>query len=175
MNLAECLRVIEKHQSQAPVKVVAIARDLGLNVYRTDEWSDKISGMIVRDPKSERSAGYSIYVNGHHHEHRRRFTIAHEIAHYVLHRDFIGDGIQDDALYRSGLSTRQEVQANQMAADILMPWHLINAAMDSGTADVESLAKLFNVSLSAMSIRLGVPYETEDNGEATGAKERALA
>src|SRR3546814_3829002 len=29
----------------------------------------------------------------------------------------------DDAMYRSNLSSAVEVQANRMAADILMPWH----------------------------------------------------
>ena len=29
-------------------------------------------------------------------------TAAHELGHYVYHRDRIGDGIYDDAAYRSG-------------------------------------------------------------------------
>ncbi len=46
-----------------------------------------------------------------------------------------------------------------MAADILMPWGLINKAVEGGDNTVEALAYRFKVSNSAMSIRLGVPYE----------------
>jgi predicted transcriptional regulator len=160
MTLAEAMRIIERHQRAAPVVVTAIARDMGLEVYTTNEWTEDISGMIRRDGERGGSSGYAIYVNGKHHENRRRFTIAHEIAHFVLHREFIGDGITDDALYRSALSSSLETQANELAANILMPWMLLNDAMGLGIDDVRALARYFNVSPSAMSVRLGVPYET---------------
>ena len=95
------MRIIEKHQRAAPVLVTAIARELGLEVYNTSVWTDDISGMIRKEQGG--SSGYAIYVNGTHPESRRRFTIAHEIGHFILHREFIGDGITDDALYRSAL------------------------------------------------------------------------
>lgn len=160
MMLVEQMEVIRRHQAQAPVQTVPIANDLGLSVYRDDDWPDDVSGMIIKNADLGGHSGYAIIVNAKHHEHRRRFTIAHEVAHYVLHQDLIGDGIQDDALYRSGLSNRQEAQANRLAADILMPWHLINKAIADGVATVPELARLFSVSKSAMSIRLGVPFET---------------
>lgn len=159
MTLAQQMDLISRHQATAPVQVVPIAEELGLQVYRADDWPDGLSGMILRDADLGGPSGYAIVVNQRHHERRRRFTIAHEIAHFVLHKDLIGDCIQDDALYRSGLSNRIESQANKLAADILMPWHLINDAINSGVDDVERLAEMFNVSKSAMSIRLGVPYE----------------
>jgi Zn-dependent peptidase ImmA (M78 family) len=74
-----------------------------------------------------------------------------------LHKARIGDGITDDALYRSGLSNKEEAMANKLAADILMPWHLINLVMDQGITTIPELAKSFHVSESAMSIRLGIP------------------
>ena len=60
---------------------------------------------------------------------RRRFTIAHEIAHFLLHRDKIGDQLSDDAMYRSSLSSDDERAANRLAADILMPMGLIQDYM----------------------------------------------
>src|SRR3546814_1249474 len=62
-----------------------------------------------------------------------------------LHRNLIGDGVTDDAMYRSNLSSAVEVQANRMAADILMPWHLIREATDKGIDTVERLAEYFDV------------------------------
>ena len=99
-------------------------------------------------------------MNKEHHPNRRRFTTAHEIAHYILHESLIGDGIADDGLYRSKLSNQMEAQANKLAADILMPWHLLNPMINNGVTSVQELASRFQVSVSSMSIRLGVPDDS---------------
>lgn len=153
----EQLNIIQRHQSAAPVQTVALADELGLKVWHVPNWPDDLSGKIIKSAEQGGSSGYAIYVNKGHHIHRRRFTTAHEIAHFILHRQFIGDGIVDDGLYRSRLSNYMEVQANKMAADILMPRHLINQHMSNGVNSVSELAKIFQVSESAMSFRVGSP------------------
>ncbi|MEP2828674.1 ImmA/IrrE family metallo-endopeptidase [Parvibaculum sp.] len=158
MRVEEALTTIRRHQMTAPIQVIPIANALGLKVYYVD-WQDNMSGRIERNERLGGDSGYAIFVNKNHPPNRRRFTIAHEIAHFVLHRDQIGDGVYDDAMYRSGLPQRTEFEANRLAADILMPWHLINEATEDGLSTVEGLAKKFEVSNSSMSIRLGVPYE----------------
>ena len=157
MTLEEKMAVIRNNQGEPPVNVVHIANELGLHVYRASGWPNELSGMIKRTEAD--GAEYEIYVNADHPPTRRRFTIAHEVAHFILHHGFIGDGITDDALYRSGLSNKQEAQANRLAADILMPWSLLDALINDGETDIARLAGAFNVSKSAMSIRLGVPYD----------------
>lgn len=156
--IPDARNIITKHQRCPPIQVVPIAEELGINVYTVKEWPNDLSGKLQKDSNSD--SGFSIYVNANHPDVRKRFTIAHEIAHFILHRDLIeGDELIDDALYRSGLSNAVEAAANSTAADILMPWHLINEAINSGINSVEELAAKFNVSNSSMSIRLGVPYE----------------
>lgn len=154
-SLNEALQIIRRHQANPPVQTVSIAKELGIAVYRVPGWSGDLSGMIKKNPGAP--GGYDIYVNGDHPLNRRRFTIAHEIAHAVLHPQLIGDGITDDALLRSGLSNSVEAQANKMAADILMPWHLLSPLIKKGKTSVTELAQTFQVSEQAMSIRLGVP------------------
>ena len=141
--------------TNAPVMILPIADKLGLDVYSAKDWSDNISGMIVKDEGDGETSksGYKIYVNGNHTETRRRFTIAHEIAHYVLHEHLIGDGITEDALYRSRLSNFIESEANKLAANILMPTHLVEEAVKTEVR-LEQLAKKFFVSPQAMAIRL---------------------
>jgi Zn-dependent peptidase ImmA (M78 family) len=156
-TFAEIEEIIREQQSSAPVKVVPIARKLGLNVYRDRTMNSNVSGMIIRDPVRGGSSGYSIYVNQKHPRNRRRFTIAHEIGHFVLHRDLIGDGIVDDALYRSSLSDVIEAQANKFASQLLMPEFLLERAIDVGIRDPAELSKTFEVSELAMKYRLGVP------------------
>jgi Zn-dependent peptidase ImmA (M78 family) len=140
--------------SEIPIHVIPLAEKLGINVYKTS-WPDSVSGKIQKHAQLGGSSGFAIFVNESHSETRRRFTIAHEIAHYVLHEDQIGDGIFDDAMYRSGLSSIEERDANQLAADILMPRRLL-AEFSFVGEDVQALAKQFNVSESSMAIRLGI-------------------
>lgn len=158
MTYPEKLSIVQAHQSAAPIQTVALANALGLGVWHVPNWPDDLSGKIVRSQEHGGPSGYAIYVNKSHHVNRRRFTTAHEIGHFILHEDQIGDGIVDDGLYRSRLTNAMEAQANKMAADILMPRHLLNQHIERGVTDVATLAKLFQVSESAMSIRVGVAY-----------------
>jgi len=153
-------QIIAKHQTSAPVDVVAIASDLGINVWETTSFPDSISGKIFRDPLNGGSSGFSIVVNATHSLSRKRFTIAHEIGHFVLHRKRLDSGeLIDDAMYRSGVTAREETDANRFAADLLMPFSLIRSLMAAGINSPEQLAAKLQVSLPAIRIRLGLPLE----------------
>ena|SRR5579872_4877991 len=147
--------VIRRFQQVAPVDVKGIAEALGLRVWEAS-LPDAISGKLFQDSVNGGSEGYSITVNSNEPLRRKRFTIAHEIAHFVLHRDKIGPlGVVDDTWYRSGLSTNEEIEANRLAAEILMPEHLLrHYRFSAAMFNVEQLANLFKVSSQAMSIRL---------------------
>ncbi|MBU0581924.1 MAG: ImmA/IrrE family metallo-endopeptidase [Alphaproteobacteria bacterium] len=149
--VADPFEVIARHQKAPPIPLDAISADLGLRVVQTPLGSDT-AGQIVRDGRSH--SGYSIYINSTQHPNRQRFTWAHEIAHFALHRDLIESGIVDDTMYRSSLSNFYEVQANKMAADILMPIRLVKRWRDLMQMDVVQLAKAFQVSTASMQIRL---------------------
>ncbi len=104
------------------VPLGAIAKDLSLIVKRAT-LSMKISGEI--HPHEEAEAGFIIRINRHEVRARQRFTLTHEISHYLLHKDKIENGIEDNALYRSNFSNTLEAQANRLAADLIMPWHIL--------------------------------------------------
>ena len=116
----------------------------------------------------------NIWVNPTDIEQRRRFTIAHEIGHFILHMlPHIEDKsieFKDDIknLRRSDIWDAKEYEANNFAARLLMPK---SAIMDSLlkiaeeykknerskiTLDdlLESMASKFNVSKPAMKFRL---------------------
>jgi Zn-dependent peptidase ImmA (M78 family) len=149
---------IEAHQFEAPVKIRAIAREMELEM-KAATLAPGISGEIR--PNGVEQGRFVVRINRHDPSRRQRFTAAHELAHYLLHRDHIGSGIEDDVLYRSALSDRREAEANRLAADILMPEELVQEML--GTArtlkvenPVEYLADQFEVSEAAMKIRLGI-------------------
>lgn len=144
--------------AEAPVKLNAIAEHLGIPVYLST-LKPKISGLI--EPDDTAPSRFRIKLNRHEIAERQRFTLAHEIAHYLLHRSLIGAGVVDDTMYRSGLSSRREVEANRLAADLCMPRELIDkhrrelAHLDADEL-VSEMARRFRVSKPAMQIRLGV-------------------
>jgi hypothetical protein len=153
-------QIIAKYQSHAPVDVVAIAAELGINVWETKSFPDSISGKIFKDPLNGGKSGFSILVNANHSLTRKRFTIAHEIGHFVWHRHRLESGeVVDDAMYRSGVTAKEETEANRFAADLLMPFPLIRSLMAAGIKSPEQLATKLQVSLAAMRIRLGLPLE----------------
>jgi hypothetical protein len=146
------LAIVAKHQVSPPVMLRDIVRDLGL-VVKIIPLGQSMAGQITRDPRNGGRSGFVIYVNADDSKTRQKFTLAHEIAHYILHRDLIETGIVDDTMYRSELGSYYETQANQLAADILMPIRLVKVALKK-TEDPIELAKMFDVSPQAMKIRL---------------------
>ena len=149
--------VVVRHSQQPPVDVASIAREFGLEIYSTP-LPKGVSGMLTKDASYGTESGFVCFVDADEPSYRQRFTAAHEIGHFILHKDFIGDGITDNYLLRAeGLSNRQEAEANRFAADLLMPKIMIAEAMDRGVTGADELADLFKVSKVAMSIRLGLP------------------
>lgn len=146
--------VLSSHQTNLPVAVGAIARDLGLTILKST-MPGSISGEI-----RETEGVITIKVNRHDVKERQRFTIAHEIAHFLLHRERLAGGITDDVLYRSRLSDDLEREANRLAADIIMPASLLQEALIMHSAlkpddRYKKIAELAQVSLAAIKIRLG--------------------
>ena len=146
---------ILRRQEALPVRLSDLAKDLGVRLV-----ASTLPAGVSGEIRPNEVGGYVISVNRHDSARRQRFTVAHEIAHYLLHRDQIGQGITDDALYRSSLSDSREAEANRLAADILMPRGAIATAVAKiGAVErdelVAKMADEFGVSEIAMRIRLG--------------------
>lgn len=162
--MAENGGIIEKYLSTYPVKLGGLARELGVGGIRVSSMRTGVSGQITKE-----NGEYFIRVNRNEARERQRFTIAHELAHFLLHKDVIDrspDGITDNVLYRSGAPEQIEYEANRLAADLVMPMDLIEQKLkdDFGgvvtEATIESLAASFQVSKAAMEIRLSSFAET---------------
>lgn len=149
------IKIIERHWNSTPVPIETIIREIGLGFDR-EALDDEISGFIERIPNDT----YRIVVNSRHAETRQRFTAAHELGHYIFHRELLGAGVGDNRAYRTEGTERpnpnirpiHERQANSFAANILMPRHSLAGVGDEATS---VLASRYRVSQAAMSIRLG--------------------
>lgn len=145
------LETVREFTRSIPVRVGALAKALGLEVVEAT-LPLNISGMI--EPRGD---GFVVKVNRFEPKERQRFTIAHEIAHYLLHKDRILNGVTDSVLYRSRLSSTLEAEANRLAADIIMPRSAIENAVRKydivGDNEIRALSHDFGVSRAAMEIR----------------------
>jgi Zn-dependent peptidase ImmA (M78 family) len=147
-------KTIQEHQENLPVNMGKLSKAFGVTAYIA-HLNDGVSGQIIKDDNE--ADKYAIFVSDSDSKNRQRFTAAHELSHFLLHKDKIGDGIVDSPLYRGKLSNRIEVEANKLAADILMPYDKINTEIDKGIKTISKLAEYFGVSTQAMKVRLGIP------------------
>ncbi|SFN37932.1 protein of unknown function [Bradyrhizobium sp. Rc3b] len=146
-----------------PVPVDRLAKVLGVRIEYTP-FDDELSGMaFIRDGKPV------IGVNSNHHPNRQRFTIAHELAHVVLHRAkleatvLIDKGrnfIPRDSISAEGIDPLEK-QANAFASELLMPERLVRQVLAESSRDIQDddyligMANRFRVSLAALQFRLG--------------------
>lgn len=156
--------VINEYRKQIPVNLNSLLKELEIELQYANLKKD-ISGVIQKHNDS-----YRIIVNENHPKTRQRFTIAHELGHFILHRDLINDGIYDNMAYRCeypneynnpNIGSYEETEANKMAVNILMPLDMVEKYReDYKNVDenslVEKMAEVFQVSKQAMAIRLGI-------------------
>lgn len=153
--------VAKSKTTQPPVPVEAIAGDLGIQVSKR-EVENSVSGFLYRNASQRKAV---IGVNGSHPPNRQRFTIAHELGHFLLHVGDVAVHIDDPVKHRDERSAKgtdvQEIESNLFAAELLMPIDFLRGDLHRfGTLDlldeqkIESLAKRYRVSPHAMAIRL---------------------
>lgn len=115
-----------------------------------DEWGDPASGSLVVNDKGS----FFIYIPSFTGPMHDRFTIAHEIGHYVLHSRLGEKKIVVNRLY--GIrSNSLEREANQFAAAFLMPESDFRLAYEEDNS-LYSLADRFQVSYLAVQTRMKV-------------------
>lgn len=157
-------RLVDRLDKQSPVDVEDVAAQLGLRIVKEDLGPD-VSGLLVSN-----AHGTYIFVHKEDPPNRGRFTIAHEIGHFVLRHQFEGgkhvhvdrgNFISQRGPRASEGVDLKEVEANQFAASLLMPAKFVRqkvAALIKGgpllDRHVEQLAEDFQVSEQAMTIRL---------------------
>jgi Zn-dependent peptidase ImmA (M78 family) len=150
--------------SEAPVNIQQVAKLKGVDVV-SYEFGDEVSGVLVVE-QHRGTIGYNV----NHAPKRQRFTIAHELGHYVLHvnknkaqemfvdKDFIVKWRYEKVYTPTEFKHEQE--ANAFAAAVLMPRSFLLYEMSKSKYDdlyetqlIEELAKVFNVSVQAMTYR----------------------
>ncbi|MBO3708993.1 MAG: ImmA/IrrE family metallo-endopeptidase [Candidatus Accumulibacter sp.] len=145
----------EEGITRLPVDPFAIAASRDIIVEPKADTSDGVSGMLLRHGDSF-GILYATHVQN---EGFQRFSIAHELGHFIL------DGHVDHVLPKDGSHTSHagfvsadpyELEADHFAAGLLMPSGPFRRAIgrrDPGLAVIEAMAADCRTSLTATAIR----------------------
>lgn len=145
------------HLHVAPINVHSLAKSLHMDIIEKNYENEMDAAALHHNGRR------LILVNNSQSANRKRFSIAHEIGHHLLHSDPLNVDIEihhRDIKSSQGTDVK-EVEANCFAASILMPERLLRSIIASGGIKnfsdevIESLASKFQVSSQAMTIRLG--------------------
>lgn len=146
-----------------PLDIYSIALNLGADVREVKFLERKISGFIKRDTKEGKPI---IAVNEEDPLKRKRFTVAHELGHFLLHLqedNFHIDEKVEMVHFRNEISStatqEKEIAANQFAAELLMPTEEVAKKLEESKDEdpqqtTARLAEYFGVSDMAMKIRI---------------------
>lgn len=159
-NMEEISNVLIEHYrvTSFPIPIIEIMKDMGFNIYK-HELENNLSGYIAINDELKSVIGTSkiVCVNEQDNVGHQRFTVAHELAHYLF------DYKENEPYFNTYKTTenstnKSEIRANKFAANLLMPKNLfIDEYNNIKNRDINMLAYLadrFKVSSKAIEKRM---------------------
>lgn len=142
--------LLDNDMYKIPADIIKIAKANDIDVYEGD-LDKKISGAIKYDKNTKK---FAILLNKNDARTRQRFTLAHELGHFFLHKEILmSDEIHVDIMYR--MPNEKEKEVDYFAGALLINKTLLEK-MYQNNKSITELAELFDVSVSAMTVRLDV-------------------
>jgi Zn-dependent peptidase ImmA (M78 family) len=139
---------------EPPIDPVKIAQNLGIKVNFVTLSADNRNVSGFYDP-----ADNAIYVNEAEYPKRQTFTIAHELGHALLHRDWAKSEDYKVLMRDPDADTSDpiEKEANAFAAHLLVPRHMLAKYWDKMA--VPSLSEMFAVSSAMIGYRISREFD----------------
>lgn len=136
-----------------PVDVIKIAKENNIEIFEGDlSGSDEpISGAIRYNKQKNK---FEILINKDDSIQQKRFTIAHELGHYYLHKSILeSETIHVDMMFKGHSKEFNEKDADYFASALLMNKIALSKYYKKANS-MSDLADIFNVSKSALLVRL---------------------
>ncbi len=148
----EASKIIENYgiSSSEHIRLKDIAFDLGVNVIEGE-----LKGAAASLVKIGKHATIRVS-NDNFYEYRNRFSIAHELGHFVLNHGISIQRVCSDEDMLTWYKKSEETEANFFAGELILPKSLIENRCDVAEVDfrpIIQLAKKFRASLTATAIR----------------------
>lgn len=150
INVNDVLSEAERKQwidENGNVNIIKIAEAQNIQIIYVD-LDSSVSGYLKLE-----NGNWVIGVNRLHNSKRQRFTIAHELGHFFMHKDK-NSSFEDSTFFRDSNNTSIEYMANEFASNLLMPENRIRKDIDLGIKNLYKLAEKFNVSIAAIKYRV---------------------
>lgn len=148
----EASKIIEKYGISSPehIRLKDIAYDLGVDVL--EGTLKGAAGSLVRigNNATIRISNDDLY------EYRKRFSIAHELGHFVLNHGILIQRICSDEDMMNWYKQSEETEANFFAGELILPESIIKKRCDVAEVDfrpIKQIAHEFRASLTATAIR----------------------
>ena len=155
-------KVIPSESERFPVDVKQVAKEFSAQICADDpityiEGEDlaNFEGALYPAPSGKKGWGI-IYNNAIKSKGRINFTLAHELGHYLMHRESHPEGLRcsaDDIVGEEGKYKEIEREANQFAANLLMPFDdfrkQINEKDKPTLDDISRCAERYETSFTA--------------------------
>lgn len=155
---AEEILDIYAKDRELPVDIVGLANSIGINTYSVDftdvEEELEIEKGLILGATLSKDEEVNILYRDSDTENRKRFTIAHEIAHCCLHTDNL---IDHHVELRSSIggADKKEYEANIFAGKLLIPEESLRAIYEKMLLpSLSALVRIFKVSSNVMAARL---------------------
>jgi len=143
--------LVESKVKAPPVDLLQILTAHGIGYEEVDDFPDTVDALIVED-------GPKVYaaVNAKQHLHRRRFSLAHELGHYFMHRQGMPEEditIDNPPSDEPAAPTKSpaETEADIFAGELLVPLEMLKPHVQKG---IPELSRLFLVSEQVISIAI---------------------
>lgn len=146
-----------------PVELMGILEDKNYKYIEINSWKNNVDALLIPE-----DGELYLAVNGKHHDHRKRFSLAHELGHIFLNHDLnyykrkiTFEDIPITVIKEHiAVQKHLETEANIFAGELLVPLNWLKKEFEkiSNKNNIQSisfeLAKIFNVSSYVMSIRI---------------------
>ncbi len=143
------------------VDIAKIIQSSNIELVVDRDMDSSMSGSLHMDKLKNK---WIIRVNGNHSPKRQRFTMAHEYAHFCLHKDDRGTFVDETIYFRKSNESSIEYNADLFASELLMPEDKFRKLVEEGEKSLRKLSDLFNVSISAATIRAEfLGFKTKSN------------
>lgn len=140
--------IVSNDITAPPIPLEDIANSEGLTVAVATFKDNSISGFIDFEKKM-------IIVNQYDSPSRQKFTIAHELGHWILHQEELECNRDLIVFYRKAIKGETdplEREANCFAANLLVPDSFLKKFLDQSKTN-KDLANIFQVSESVIAYR----------------------
>lgn len=154
------------------IKSLQLKKDFVIDVEKIIELCGiQIDYDIIDESGKFDSEANKILVNSLEPDTRQRFTLAHELGHFVLNHQGVNHRSDNSSVYSNEQSRLNEIAANQFAAELIMPKELVRKCLIQTMKDLnydlkqtfdesdleyiyEDMAQKMNVSKQALKYRL---------------------